>query len=173
MVESARRERLLDQYVRKRTRKIFMSPKSLAPATPTSLDHLRAKIRGAGMRCTAARLLVMQFLVEANGPKTHVEVSEALVVKGFDRATMYRNLIELTECGLVTRVELGDHVWRFELKTPESDGTNHPHFVCVDCGEVMCLSGVKVSVAPSAGHKPPKRFEVTSVLLKGRCGACK
>ena len=88
MVESARRERLLDQYVRKRTRKIFMSPKSLAPATPTSLDHLRAKIRGAGMRCTAARLLVMQFLVEANGPKTHAEVSEALVVKGFDRATM-------------------------------------------------------------------------------------
>src|SRR5215470_8812898 len=100
-----------------------------------ALDKVRQRLRAAGLRCTAARLWVMQQLVDASRPLTHAQVAEVLRPRGFDRATIYRNLIELTEAGLVTRIELGDHVWRFELRGPGgSHERDHPHFVCVDCG---------------------------------------
>lgn len=136
------------------------------------------------MRCTAARLAVMQYLMSASGPLTHAEVSEAVgPVKGFDRATIYRNLTELTEAGLVSRVELGDHVWRFELKRagePHAKGDDHPHFLCTSCGEVSCLDDVNVAITPKVGRgkaaKGPARPKairtVKEVLLKGQCGKC-
>ena len=81
-------------------------------------DAVKARIRAVGLRCTAARLTVLQHLIAAHGPQTHAEVSDALVERGFDRATIYRNLTELTQAKLLTRMELGDHVWRFELRRP-------------------------------------------------------
>ena len=69
---------------------------------------------------------------------------------GFDRATIYRNLTELTEAKLAARVELGDHVWRFEAKRAGGGhkGDDHPHFVCTTCGEVSCLDDVQVAITP-------------------------
>lgn len=151
-----------------------------------------------GLRCTAARLTVLQHIVDHAGPKTHAEVSDALAHKGFDRATIYRNLTELTEAGILARVELGDHVWRFELRGKDAAGRHeetHPHFVCTSCGEVSCLDDVTVAITPKdkppagRGKKTsgpvaktgsPRRGRksvsdlprVTEVLLKGRCGNC-
>ena len=160
-------------------------------AYPAGFEAVQARIREAGLRCTAARLTVMQHLIAAHGPETHAEVADALANRGFDRATIYRNLTELTEASLVTRVELGDHVWRFELKRQgkESDhGQGHPHFVCTTCGEVSCLDDVNVAITPKPGASKPSRQSsagvrpratqstgirsVTEVLLKGQCGSC-
>jgi Fur family ferric uptake transcriptional regulator len=142
-------------------------------AAEPALDKVRKKLRDANMRCTAARLWVMQQLIDAQSPLSHAQVADALAPKGFDRATIYRNLIELSEAGLVSRIELGDHVWRFELKRPNTDGTlEHPHFLCVDCGEVTCLPDVNVNLKPVAGSEGSSIKEVTEVLLKGHCGNC-
>src|SRR4051812_22633654 len=97
-------------------------PKPPAAAEP-SLDIVRKKLREAGLRSTAARLWVMQMLIDAHTPLTHAQVADALEPKGFDRATIYRNLIELSDAKIVSRIELGDHLYRFELKRPNSDGT--------------------------------------------------
>ena len=147
---------------------------------PLRDDAVRNRIRGAGLRCTAARVAVMRHLEMAMGPLTHAEVSDALDHLGFDRATIYRNLTELTEAGLAARVELGDHVWRFEAKRAGGGhkGDDHPHFVCTTCGEVSCLEDVKVAITPrpgaGSGNKGPggRIGSVTEVLLKGRCGQC-
>ena len=64
---------------------------------PLAHDAVKARIRAVGLRCTAARLTVMQHLMAASGPETHAEVSDALADRSFDRATIYRNLTELTE----------------------------------------------------------------------------
>ncbi|NCA10457.1 transcriptional repressor [bacterium] len=155
------------------------------------IEAVRARIRGAGLRCTAARLAVMQYLISATGPLTHAEVSEAVgPVKGFDRATIYRNLTELTEAGLVSRVELGDHVWRFELKRAghaHAKGEDHPHFLCTSCGAVSCLDDVDIAITPKPGRGTPagrgkaaKKAaarsggirSVQEILLKGQCGKC-
>ena len=153
-----------------------------------STDAARERIRSAGLRCTPARLAVMERLAASHGPRTHAELAAELTAgaahagSGYDKATIYRNLVELTEAGLVTRVELGDHVWRFELKGVAADGTgqaHHPHFVCTTCGAVSCLDDVLVAITRrSAAGKPAKRpaadriSSVTEILLKGRCGKC-
>lgn len=148
---------------------------------PPSDEAVRDRIRGAGLRCTSARVAVMHYLETATGPLTHAEVSEALAHLGFDRATIYRNLTELTEAALVARVELGDHVWRFEAKRAGGGhkGDDHPHFVCTTCGEVSCLDDVQVAITPRPGDaKAAKKpmsgriGSVTEVLLKGRCEQC-
>jgi Fur family ferric uptake transcriptional regulator len=146
---------------------------------------VKARIRDAGLRCTAARLAVMEHLGTAAGPRTHAEVSEALADLGFDRATIYRNLTELTDKKLVSRVELGDHVWRFELRRAGGHGPageDHPHFLCTACGEISCLDDVRVAITPkprsratassSRSPRPPRIHSVTEVLLKGRCDSC-
>lgn len=174
----------------------------MKPKEPPAIDAVKALVRQAGLRCTAARLTVMQHLLEAHGPETHAEVSDALAHRGFDRATIYRNLTELTDVGLVSRIELGDHVWRFEVRRVGRDGKralDHPHFVCTACGEVSCLDDVNVAITPKApersvdahpaevrggrprpgAERPPESaprnpgiHSVTDVLLKGRCGNC-
>jgi Fur family ferric uptake transcriptional regulator len=142
------------------------------PPLPT-LDKVRERLREAGLRCTAARLWVMQHLIEADSPLTHAQVADSLEPRGFDRATIYRNLIELTEANLLSRIELGDHVWRFEVRlVGGSKDLDHPHFVCVQCGDVACLPSVSVNIKPAPGTKQSRIGEITEVLLKGRCGQC-
>ncbi len=135
-------------------------------------DKLRARIREAGLRCTAARFTVLRHLNETTTPVTHAEVSEALAAHGFDRATVYRNLTELTEARVLSRVDLGDHTWRFELRGAADHPNDHPHFVCVDCGEVSCLDDVSVTVKPPRGTRGKAFGKITEVLLKGHCRAC-
>ncbi len=79
----------------------------------------------------------------------------------------------MAEAGLLSRVDLGDHVWRFELRSGDPQHSDdHPHFVCTECGGVSCLSGVEVSIKPSPGTKRSAVGEVTEVLLKGLCAHC-
>jgi Fur family ferric uptake transcriptional regulator len=168
---------------------------------PVSIDAVKALVREAGLRCTAARLAVLQHMLTVTGPETHAEVSTALDHRGFDQATIYRNLTELTEAKLVTRVDLGDHVWRFEVKRHgdgSGHGGDHPHFVCTSCGEVSCLDDVTVAIThrpgtqqrtatadgsaekqtgKQAGKRSATRRRqgipaVTEVLLKGTCENC-
>jgi len=124
------------------------------------------------MRCTGPRVAVLERLRRAEAPLTHAEITEDLLPLGFDRATIYRNLMDLAEAGLLSRVELGDHVWRFEARrTTERDG-EHPHFVCNDCGTVSCLPQVSVDIRPAPGARSSRVAEVSEVLLKGRCASC-
>jgi Fur family ferric uptake transcriptional regulator len=137
---------------------------------------LREQLRTAGLRSTSARITVLQALKLARTPQTHASLADSLTPLGYDKATVYRNLMDLTEAGLVSRTELGDHVWRFELRrggSPASyHNSEHPHFLCVDCGEVNCLDDVAVTISPSPGAKPSTIGRITEVLLKGHCERC-
>ena len=131
----------------------------------------RARIRGTGLRSTSARIAVLQHLQAAPSPLTHAEIADQLVPQGYDKATVYRNLIDLTEAGIVSRSELGDHVWRFEVRGEgEGHDGEHPHFVCVACGSVTCLGDVKIT--PTKKKEWAGIADISEVLLKGRCTNC-
>jgi Fur family transcriptional regulator, ferric uptake regulator len=104
--------------------------------TAARLAELKDRIRAAGLRGTSSRAAVLACLVEAGGPVTHAEVCERISDAGLDRATVWRNLSDLTEAGLLRRTDLGDHLWRFELAQAAEHpvDTVHPHFVCTACG---------------------------------------
>ena len=76
-----------------------------------AIAELKALLRKSGLRSTSARLAVLAHLQRARTPISHAELAKDLVPTGLDRATVYRNLMDLAESGLVARAELGDHVW--------------------------------------------------------------
>lgn len=141
-----------------------MSKKSVAA-------ELTRRVREAGLRRTGPRLAVLERLAEARQPLTHGELFAELKERGFDQATIYRNLMDLTEAQLVARTDAGDHVWRFELRGDGvAHGRQHPHFLCTSCGKLSCLTEVKVQL-----RQLPRGLQAAEleVQLKGVCDHCR
>jgi Fur family ferric uptake transcriptional regulator len=106
-------------------------------------------------------------------PVAHAEVAEALAKRGLDRVSVYRVLVDLARVRILTRTDVGDHVWRFELQRGDrSHYREHPHFVCVSCGAVACLSEKAVRVDASGRAPRAVRAQQVEVQLKGECDAC-
>jgi Fur family transcriptional regulator, ferric uptake regulator len=137
------------------------------------LDSLQARLRNAGLRSTGPRVAVLRHLIGRAAPVSHAELCQELKGDGLDRATIYRNLIDLADVGIVSRVDLGDHVWRFELKAKDGDHEgSHPHFVCSDCGIVSCLTDSAVRIV--RGKRAPKSLATKDVAIQitAKCDAC-
>lgn len=132
----------------------------------------RTVLRELGLRATPARIAVCKILSVAEGPLTHAEVANRLDSRGIDRTTVFRNLNDLVEAGLVRRLEVGDHVYRFEWRDRAAASGDHPHFVCVDCGEVRCLPDVAPAAIPVNRQRSHQIVDVTEVLYKGHCSVC-
>ncbi|PCC72251.1 Fur family transcriptional regulator, ferric uptake regulator [Nannocystis exedens] len=145
----------------------------MARSKTPSLDALRALLRDAGLRCTAPRVAVLEHFQTHRKPLSHGELVEALADREFDAATIYRNLIDLEGAGLVSRVNVGDNVWRFELRDQDAETQReHPHFVCVECGEISCLEQVRIKLTPAPGSLKSVVNQVSEILLKGQCTRC-
>ncbi|MCC6526702.1 MAG: transcriptional repressor [Polyangiaceae bacterium] len=152
------------------------------PAARSATPLVEA-IRARGLRATAPRIAVLELLGRARTPQSHATIAEALVGSGWDRATIYRNLVAMTEAGLLRRADLGDHVWRFELRRPgpgarapahERPGrtVEHPHFLCDSCGEVTCLSDSAVEIRAGAAVPRAVRRKRVAIQIQGRCDRC-
>lgn len=145
---------------------------SLGQARPSD-DALRDLMRARGLRATAPRLAVLQSLFGTLAPITHAELVALLGPSGWDRATIYRNLVDLTEIGLVRRTDVGDHVWRFELvREGARDEGHHAHFVCDTCGDVTCLPSETVSLQTSSEAPSALRARNVEIQIRGRCDNC-
>ncbi len=144
----------------------------MATAVAPSLDELKTTIRRAGLRGTAPRLAVLRRMMVARTPVSHAELVEALAGEGMDRTTVYRNLVDLTDAGLLARTDLGDHVWRFELKKKAGAASKHPHFTCTACGAVACLPEVTLKVKQGRGVPRSLHGRHVEIQLRGLCDDC-
>jgi Fur family ferric uptake transcriptional regulator len=144
-----------------------------APARPPKLGELQDRIRASGLRSTAPRVAVLRALEAATSPLSHADLVDSLGDEGYDRVTIYRNLTDLTEVGLVARSDLGDHVWRFELRRGGEDHSSiHPHFTCTDCGTVSCLPEESVRLTAAKGAPKAVMARAVEVHLRGLCDRC-
>ena len=134
----------------------------------TGRDWARQAIQDAGLRATASRVATLLVLRDASAPLSHAEVSAQLAEQKIDKATVFRNLNDMVTAELLRRSELGDHAWRFEMVTDEDH--QHPHFVCVDCGDVSCLHDIELTSKNKIARK--KLQQVTEILLRGHCSDC-
>lgn len=132
-------------------------------------DENRNLLRSKGLRATPARVAILAAIEDSTVPITHQELTAQLDSLGLDKSTIFRGLQDLTEAGLLRRLELGDHVWRYEISESHSeleDGL-HPHLLCIDCGNIRCLNESEVHVQLS-----PELGQVVDVLIKGHCPTC-
>jgi Fur family ferric uptake transcriptional regulator len=141
--------------------------------TRQSVDELREAVRGKGLRATPSRLAVLDLLRSSDTPMSHGDVADRLASQAWDRATIYRNLTDLAEAGLVRRTDVGDHVWRFEAVSGEHEAAAHPHFVCTECGIVECLPQIELAMRTTR-TKPPRAVKQrqVEVHVRGLCDAC-
>jgi Fur family ferric uptake transcriptional regulator len=144
-------------------------------AVPDAFDlaALAKQLRAAGLRRTGPRVAVLARLSTAESPMTHGALADELAHLGFDRATIYRNLMDLTEAKLVRRSDHGDHVWRFELVGASARHHKvHPHLICTECGAVSCLEDVEVKLSAVRGSARRLRAQDLEVQLRGLCDRC-
>ena len=136
-------------------------------------EALRTALRGAGLRATPARVAVLGVLRDGDAPMTHGEVADRLDGRGWDRATIFRNLVALVDAGFVRRTDVGDHVWRFEpLVVGGHARHEHAHFLCTGCGEVTCMPELELKL-PRGGQVPQSvRSRSVEVQLRGLCDEC-
>ena len=85
------------------------------------------------------------------------------------RASVYRALEQLVGLGLITRIDVGDGIARYEAAHPS--GEHHHHMICDDCGAVAPFEDAELerSLAQLAGRLS-FRVDDHEVVLHGSCG---
>jgi Fur family transcriptional regulator, peroxide stress response regulator len=132
------------------------------------VETIRHLLDASGVKFTTQRYCVMAFLMESPGHPTAVEIFDG--VNRLDprsaRATVYRNLRDLVDAGLVREVAVEGRSARFDLK-----GMRHHHFICDRCGEVEDMEWFNVPQPPAKllGDRRVREYEL---ILRGLCTSC-
>jgi Fur family ferric uptake transcriptional regulator len=146
-----------------------------ATTTPTDwAQRAGVALAGAGYRRGGARAALIELLDAQRCALSAAEIEHTLRARGgrgVARASVYRILEELEELRLVTRVEVGQGLARFEAA--RHDGHHH-HMVCDACGRVIPFEDpdLEASIGRLAARLT---FEVAEhdVVLRGRCVDCR
>ena len=131
-------------------------------------DQIRQALEERGLRCTRQRYAVMVFLLEHNSHPTAVDIFEAVnhLDPRSSRATIYNNLRDLVQAGLVREVAAEGRSARFDAK-----GIRHNHFICDRCGTVEDVewTGMLPPVPASLGKRVLRESEL---IFRGLCATC-
>ena len=130
-------------------------------------------LAGAGYRRGGARTALIELLDAQRCALSAAEIEDALRAhggRGVARASVYRILEELEALRMITRVEVGQGLARFEAA--HQDGHHH-HMVCDACGQVIPFEDPELerSIERLAGRVT---FTVAEhdVVLHGACSDC-
>lgn len=99
----------------------------------------------AGLRSTRQRRVTLELLIREGVPMSHAEIS-SLLEEPLDKVTLYRTLETLKDANIVHQVQGLDGVWRFcaHVSSPGECPGDHPHFLCLSCGKMICLPGQRM-----------------------------
>ncbi|MEO1172675.1 MAG: Fur family transcriptional regulator [Myxococcota bacterium] len=135
-------------------------------------EHARDRLRAAGLRVTTPRIEVLLCLSARDQAMTHSEVADLLATADFDAATVYRNLVKLTESGVVEVISRAGGMARYAIRsTGHSEHGEHVHFFCTDCGTVSCLPEEATPQIEVSG-KWRAAVQTAQLQLEGTCPTC-
>jgi Fur family ferric uptake transcriptional regulator len=105
-------------------------------ATTNEREQFLSYLRGHGHRVTAERLAVFEEIYSQHGHIDAERLLASLRQRGakVSRATVYRNLDLMVDCGLVRKSRLGQGRFLFEHLHA---GQEHDHLVCTCCGRLV------------------------------------
>lgn len=137
-------------------------------------EQAAARLADAGYRRGGARQAVIELLAAQPCALSALEIEEALRASSrrVARASVYRVLDELEQLKLVTRLEVGQGISRYEALHPHG-AHHHHHLVCDACGEVIPFEDDELerTIARVARRVA---FDVAEheIVLHGTCGPC-
>ena len=135
-------------------------------------SEIKEMLRTEGLRVTRPRLEVLVVLHERAAPMTHEQIMENLPDGFGDKASIWRLLGDLSERGILRRMDLGDRVWRYELiDSCRGVADDHAHLLCEDCGDVKCLPAMELRAKD--GSVPSALLAANfQIRIIGQCGDC-
>lgn len=137
----------------------------------TPRAELHQQLRAVGLRVTAPRVAVLEF-VHAH-PHSTADVVASYVrehLGGVSTQTVYDVLRICAERGLLRRIEPAGSAVRYETRT----GDNHHHLVCRRCGHVTdvdCVIGASPCLNPDQGYG--YLVEEAEITFWGLCPGCR
>ena len=123
----------------------------------------------SGLRCTPQRYALLAFLMECHGRHpTAAEIYKAVnrVDPRSSRATIYNNLRDLVQAGLVREVAVEGRAAQFDAK-----GVRHHHFICDRCGNVEDLDWYDVP-RPASRTLGKRVLRECELIFRGLCTKC-
>jgi len=133
-------------------------------------EDIREQLHAAGLRITAPRLAVLEWLAEhPHSTADQVTMAVRSRLGTVSGQAVYDVLHACTAAGLVRRIEPAGHPARYERRA----GDNHHHVVCRSCGrteDVDCLRGTRPCLTPSstAGFV----VDEAEIVFWGTCPDC-
>jgi Fe2+ or Zn2+ uptake regulation protein len=142
---------------------------ALNPRRNDAATGVPARIRGAGLKSTRQRALVLTTLDELRGHRTADELVAELADRGspLPRSTVFNTLDDLSRVGLVLRAEVGTGAVRYESALVEP----HQHFVCRKCGSFADVVA-DVSSVDMAPVVAGRQVDSVEVIFRGVCERC-
>jgi Fur family ferric uptake transcriptional regulator len=138
--------------------------------TTASVEDVLDLVRRQGGRATHSRRLLLRALFDSSTPHTVEELAELIQREAPEvhLSTIYRNLDDLVQLGVVVRGHLGSDAATYHLAVGK-----HGYLVCGECGSMTEVSAGLLSVF-SQSLLNQFGFEVNSnhLVVPGRCQAC-
>lgn len=136
----------------------------------SSVEAVLAVLRSRGGRVTSSRRILLQVLFEADGHMSAETLAEAVQARAPDvhLSTIYRNLEDLEELGVIAHSHLGHGPSSYLLAAHA-----HAHFICAQCGAMIeapdaLFRGLARTAKAQLGFAiDPKHFAIL-----GRCADC-
>ena len=129
-------------------------------------------LRGRGQRVTGERLALFDEVFSQHGHIDAEALLRAMQTRGLkiSRATVYRNLDLLVECGLARKQRLGRSRFLYEHV---HGGQYHDHLVCTGCGRVVefmspGIAALQVEICRAHGFASAHH----SLQIIGLCNRC-
>ena len=137
------------------------------------VEHTLDTLESAGCRRGGARSAVVWLLAGKDCAVTAREIDDELrgSEREVGRASVYRALEQLAGLGLVSRLDIGQGVARYEPQHP--GGEHHHHLVCDECGSVTPFQDAELERSISRlSRRVPFRVAEHDVVLHGACDEC-
>ena len=127
-------------------------PAFVARVTRVFAEHLAKN----GLRLTGQRRAILDLFLTSAHHLSQEEIYQALRAQGIGRATVFRTLKTLQECGLAAPVVGRDGTPRFEINL---ERPHHDHLICVECGRIQevrwpALEKIQEETCRRAGFVP-------------------
>lgn len=142
----------------------------------SDIEKFKNNLKEKGYKLTPQRRAIVDNIIKNEGSHLTTEELYDLVKKECPEiglATVYRTVQLLEDLGVVSKLDLNDGCYRYEL-VHEDENHHHHHLICSDCGKVIEVQGDLLEVLE---HEIESKYDFKiknhSVKFYGICNECK
>jgi Fur family ferric uptake transcriptional regulator/Fur family peroxide stress response transcriptional regulator len=135
------------------------------------MSHFAQLLKERDLKATFQRMTILSVIEEMG----HMDVDEIYVRvlathPTLSLATVYKNIVTMSERGVLVEVPISGKKSKYEIKKHE-----HVHLICRECGSVVDqeIDEVLINDTQAIARKSAFALEDRHVSLYGVCAACR